>query len=636
MSRRTEIALFCAVLLLAGVLRLGWPELTEFKRDEAHVYGLALDLAEFKALPLRGIGSSVGLPNSPVSVYLFALPLCLWKSPLAATLFVGALNTASVALAYAMTRRYWGARAALFAALLYAAAPWAVIYSRKIWAQNLLPLFVTGYAFTALLAFVEGRRRWLSAHLVLLAISAQLHYAALTLIPLTALLMWLFRRNVDWRALGWGIAAALLTMLPFALYVAMQGGHSAGRLELLARPVQISADALTLSALVMLGTELHSLAGPLAFRDYLATIPDLSPLLYLGGLLVLAGFLMTLWTWRRHRTSAGSSVKHEAALVLALWLALPIVVFIPHTTPIFPHYFIVLFPAPFVLAGIFLDALLRRFPSRTFQLIGGLVPLAIAAGQVWTFAALLNFVSARATPGGFGVPLGYLLRVAALAQSAPDVLVVSEGADPRVDETPAVFHVLLRGVPHRFVDGRTTAVLPAGEAMVILWPGAQPLPGEAAYRAWGGGQWSSVLPLRAGEGDVRAVTGSGVGPGVPRVREASALLSNGAEIVGSGGDSALWQLWWRAAEVGAAEDVTLFAHLLDANGRRVAQADVPTYPTSGWRAGDWVVSYFPLNAEGVMVRAGMYDSLTHTPVDVLDAGGQPAGPWVEFALEGEP
>src|SRR5574341_2504115 len=165
-----EWTLVSVVLLLAGLLRLGWPGLTEFKQDEAHLYALALNLAEFKAFPLRGIGSSVGPPNAPMSVYLYALPLFVWKSPLAASLFVGALNTASVVVAYALARRYWGPRAALVSALLYAAAPWAVIYCRKIWAQDLLPLFVVGYVFSGLLAFVESRSRWVIAHFILLAV----------------------------------------------------------------------------------------------------------------------------------------------------------------------------------------------------------------------------------------------------------------------------------------------------------------------------------------------------------------------------------------------------------------------------------------------------------------------------------
>ena len=151
--RRTELLLAGALLLLAGTLRMGWPAATEFKADEARLYALALDAATGAGLPLRGIGTSVGFPNFPLSVWLYALPLWVWPHPYSAVLFTGALNTLAVAACWWLARRVWGAEAALLAALLYAASPWAIIYSRKLWAQNLLPLFVMGWAASGLLAF---------------------------------------------------------------------------------------------------------------------------------------------------------------------------------------------------------------------------------------------------------------------------------------------------------------------------------------------------------------------------------------------------------------------------------------------------------------------------------------------------
>ena len=75
--------------------------------------------------PLRGISSSVGFPNFPMSVWLYALPLFISPHPYAATLFTGLLNTLSVAASYWLVRRYWGPTAAIAAALLYATNPWA-------------------------------------------------------------------------------------------------------------------------------------------------------------------------------------------------------------------------------------------------------------------------------------------------------------------------------------------------------------------------------------------------------------------------------------------------------------------------------------------------------------------------------
>ena len=128
------------------------------------------------------------------------------------------------------------------------------------------------------------------------------------------------------------------------------------------------------------------------------------------------------------------------------------------------------------------------------------------------------------------------------------------------------------------------------------------------------------------------MVGSSVTLAIPRPRDASALLSNGAELLGSGGDATRWELWWRAPGPVEGENYHVFAHLLDANGERIAQADEATYAVNDWRPGDLVVNYFVLEGEGVTVRAGMYTYPSFAPALVLDAAGNPAGQWIEFPL----
>ncbi len=659
-ARLPERVALAGALALAALLRLGWPGLTEFKPDEAHLYALALDLAEFKAFPLRGISSSVGLPNSPMSVYLYALPLFIWKSPLAATLFVGALNTASVALAYAMTRRYWGPRAALVSVLLYAAAPWAVIYSRKIWAQNLLPLFVVGYIFSGLLAFIESRWKWLTVHLILLAILIQIHFSGIALAPITAVLLIVFRKRLDRRSLMAGTVGALITAVPFVFFVMRQGIRMSGgdlTTGLLVFPLfviavilgtHITPDALQMSALVIQGIQIHSLAGSEAYRAFLASVPNFTPLLWAGGGLVAlsAVYVVNAWVTVR-RAGQRLSLMNKAEMIVVLWLILPILFFTPHTFPVFPHYFILLFPAPYLLSGIGLNAVLARWRTRWQRIALWLLPLVIVGGQAWLSLALLRFVGTQNTPGAFGTPLGRLIESAEAAKrlGSEDVLILSHGADPNIDTIPAVFDALLRGVPHRFIDGGTTAVFPAGSATVILWPGDYT--SVDLYRLWGGGQWSDTVSLRAGEGEVRFAVGSGVTLAIPRPRAASALLNNGAELLGSGGDATRWELWWLAPGPVEGENYHVFAHVLDANGERIAQADQATYVSHAWRSNDLVVNYFVLAGpvlerggvpdlirpgQGVTVRAGMYAYPSLAPAVVLDAAGDPAGEWIEFPL----
>ena len=75
---RAEWLAFAAVIALAAAVRLARPDLTEFKADEGRLLTLALQAAAGD-VPLHGIASSVGFPNAPLSVWLYALPLLFWR-----------------------------------------------------------------------------------------------------------------------------------------------------------------------------------------------------------------------------------------------------------------------------------------------------------------------------------------------------------------------------------------------------------------------------------------------------------------------------------------------------------------------------------------------------------------------------
>jgi 4-amino-4-deoxy-L-arabinose transferase-like glycosyltransferase len=612
------------ILGLAAVLRLGWPGLTEFKADEARLLALALDMAELKSFPLRGLGSSVGVPNFPVSVWLFALPLFVSKHPYAATLFVAVLNTAAVYLCYRLTRRYWGEPAALTAALLFAASPWAVIYSRKIWAQDLLPLFVLGYVGSALAAFVDGRRGFLALHIVLLAVVIQIHFSALAFLPLTLLLLVFFWRRArdGWKEIALGAGAALLTGVPFAIW--MLGRSGAGGLSLIAdvlsRPASVTADSLRFTWMVLTGADIHALAGPGAFRAYLDSIPNIDGVRWLWGLLVLGGLALALYR------------RRPAGLILAAWLIVPVVFFVRHSTPVFPHYFIIVLPAGYMLAGVMVQSLVeisaRRGLNETaagFAMAGLVTVTALAQAAVWM--ALLFFVGANDTRGGFGTPLETLLNAAQSAKQAmaarpaPEILVVGEGDDPAIHEFPAVMDVLLRDTSHRFVDGNAAVLLPGGGAVVLM------APGDLRARAWYAGcaTAGACRPVSAGDSAPR-------GPGAPEIAivELPAaveveiatpfpeprLLANGVELLGWEARP-VWTVIWRVGYLPPAADYHFFNHALG------AQTDGVGYPSRYWRDGDRVISFFDLDSAGGPVRVGMYEYPSITNVPVMDALGNP-------------
>ena len=636
-SRRVELAVLAAILILAGGLRMGWPGLTEFKADEAHLMKLALDMVEGLRFPMRGIGSSVGFPNAPMSVWLYALPLVVWRHVYSATLFTGLLNTLAVLGCWWFVRRYWGSTAALAAALMYAVSPWAVMYSRKIWAQNLLPLFVVGWAISAGLAFVERRPRFVLLHLLCLAVAVQLHLSAIALIVATVVFFLLFWRRVDWRLALLGVGVAVLTALPFGYYLVSTGLGPGAALDAV-QNFESSTDLTSFrhAWLISLGREIHSLAGPSAFRDYLATVPDISLAHWFWGALILGGLGGLGWqAWRRRGDQAA-----EAGLLVVVWALVPPLFFVRHSTPVFTHYFITTYPAQYIAAGAAFALLARWLRGAGWAVLGASV-----AAQVWIWLALLAFVGSQTTPGAFGTPLAMQVQAADLAQtmlveeSAAEILIAGSGEFPEFDQFTTVNSVLLRSVPHRFVDVSRSAVFPAAPAIVLL----DHPPGEMAVHYLAQARRAASVPLRAGEGTLQVIALSGEAAPAPDFEfKPPYLLANGVTLFGyespvqNDDGTAVWLIYWRPGTA-SETDYHFFNHLMDGQGQRVGQADAAAFSARQWQVGDIIVSRFvlawPVDAGGTLtMRTGMYTYPAIENISVLDVAGNPYTDAVEIQL----
>jgi 4-amino-4-deoxy-L-arabinose transferase-like glycosyltransferase len=642
---RGEVAAVLVILLVAAVARMGWPGLTEFKADEGRLLTMALDMSD-GAFAVRGISSSVGFPNFPMSVWLYSLPLFIWPHPIAATLFTGLLATLAVALTYWLARRYWGVQAALAAMLLFAASPWAVIFSRKIWAQNLLPLFVVGWAAAAALAFVDGKRPYLVLHLLCLAVAVQIHFAAISLVPVTLLCLVLFRHRVSAGYLALGAVLSLLTAAPFLWYLwsrwQVEGGLSLSTGE--------SSSALALESLshtltITLGNGIQALAGPL-FAEQLWWRPVLILVYVVWGLLLLGGVgYLVKFVFRRW-----SLPSTQVGFIWLAWLLLPALVFLYQWASIYIHYFIAVLPAPYLIAGVGFSRLLSGRRS-AFRLIGWAALVITAAIQLVTIGATLRYVAAHPLEGGFGVPLMTKLAVADNARrllmetGAAEVLVAGDGSYPGQDDFPAEFNALLHDVSRRFVDLNREALFPAAVSVILMdtaqherFTSTRDIYLEAAGKA-------ESVPVAGSDLAYTVVALPPSAAPEPGVRLAEpALLSNFVRLFGHNPLRAewggLWDIFWQPADQAEPAGYHFFNHLIDAAGTRIAQDDAAAFNPSQWRPGDIVISRFLLAPDSGgslpwQVRTGMYRYPSLEAVPILDEAANPAGDYLELDATGE-
>ncbi|GEM_PF-4750067 len=411
-----------ATVLLAALLRFWRLDLAEFKGDELAVTRLAFALAQQGRWPDRGIVSSLGTYNSALFVYVEALPALLWASPLALTALVAALNVLAVALAIGLARRYFGSVTALVSGLLFASTPWAVVFSRKIWEQDLLPPVVLIF-FLALFAVVIDRKpRGMLVCGVAAAVAIQLHPSAVVLpvVALFALLLW--PERFPWRYVAAACALAIVVLL---LYVwaewwhgfadwqfALQGGTNSGLGPLLGLVVALINWLEAASGWQVLG---QFTPTGLSHNDPIyVTLADISTwvMLALAAVYLLAQCrrLLATGAHRNDRTA-------QALLLLTFWLLVPPLLLGISSLLTYPHYFIVSYPAPFLAIGVFAAMLINQGRGRRDAVLT--VIALVAMLNTATVARYLLSVDRSTFPNVYGLPLAFDNQIAAaIAQDA--------------------------------------------------------------------------------------------------------------------------------------------------------------------------------------------------------------------------
>jgi hypothetical protein len=663
--RGWELWLVVAILLLATVLRVGWPTMTEFKFSEARLAALALEVTREGRIPLVGVPSSAGFDHSPISAYLYVPAFLFTTDPIPATIYGGLVGVAAVALCWWLARRWPGGGrwAAMTATLIFAVSPWSVAFSRKIWQVAFVPLLTLAFIGLAISALIEGsgpapskRRQWrLAWAIVAYALLVQVHPSAISLAPAFVLWLIVFWRRIRFVPLLVGGVLGILTAVPFLAHQIQSGWPALVSLgSLPAAEWDLSAVQLGWEAIS--GRSIHALAG--ASYPLLTIVPELDRSFDLIGWLALGASLGLLWRvvtrWR-----AAEPTEQQAAridLVLLSWLIVPIVLNVRHSLELHLHFFALVAPAAYLIigraAGIVLRNVRSRAPKwyRPLALAGAAVLGVLALAQVIALVLMGRFVATNETPGGFGVPLTRYLDVAhdtvkAVYQTnAAEVLVVGQGDSTVVDEMPAVFDVLLRDrVAYRFVDGESAAVFPANRSVALLSPDA----GGAAewYSAWPmqelgngfrlvalEGSWPQALPWS--ENPLEPVAG-------PRT------FQNGVEIQhyawepgreGSGRFWLQWQVLWLSPD-----DTHFYVQVLDREEQIWGHQDSPGYPTDLRQKGDRILTGFDIiptertSGTPYWGRSGLYLYPQVVNLPVIDEAGNQAGETVVMGpLSGEP
>ncbi|MBZ0303089.1 MAG: glycosyltransferase family 39 protein [Anaerolineae bacterium] len=636
MSRRPALALqyipLVAILLLAGLLRLGWPGVNSFAFDEARLSLISLDMARGGQFAALGMPSSVGVPNLPAAAWVYSLPYVLSPDPLLATQFTGVLSLLTVAGTWGLARRAWGVWAATVAALLLAASPYAVLYSRSIWAQDLLPVLGLAWAWTAFLGAAQGRRWAIGAHVFLAGLAFQVHFAGAALILPTAYFFVRFRWWRYWLPVLIGGAVALLALLPFVMEVACCRPDILDQYRsALGGPAQI--DLLGWAQLGQLALGLDwgfLLLGDLQPPDSVWVALIVAGLLP-AGLITLIGLLI-----RARRVPEPPRESALLAEIVLAWLAASPLFFMRHGTPVWVHYHLAALPALALLAGTGtqLGQVLRGgtarqtspWATRASPLPRGradslyplsLTVLTLLVALAWSAQLAQGFDRAGQveTPNGLGTPLAATRRAAASVPEDLPVLFFTHGDNPAVDGEAAVFAALWWGRDYRIVQGDSLLILPPYPADLMAT--LRPIQAWEEIDSAGLIQAAQTFPRRAGAEPFMATEYDGATNLAGfTLLDTPIALTDGVQLEGwkarRVGPRLRISTLWRVLELPTLGTIQQFHHLRTTETLDAAPPlDISDVPLSAhrWQIGDRLVvmgDFFVDEASSFWVDVGHY------------------------------
>jgi 4-amino-4-deoxy-L-arabinose transferase-like glycosyltransferase len=223
LSTKVEWLILAAIVVVGAWLRFQHLDLLEFKGDEAFAANRALEFVRGGKLPTSGLMSSMLVPNPPLFCWLL-IPMFFITSNIAAVCgMIAGLGLAAVVATWWIGRKYYGPWTGLIAAALFATAPWAVIYSRKIWAQDFVPVFATATMWAAH-ALVLGKKPKAVFWLLCLPLCViQIHYSGFALSATAVAIFLVLRPKIDWRLAVAGIAVAAAVAIPYVVEQQQKG-----------------------------------------------------------------------------------------------------------------------------------------------------------------------------------------------------------------------------------------------------------------------------------------------------------------------------------------------------------------------------------------------------------------------------
>lgn len=433
-ERHAVYAGAAAVGAVTAWLRLRDLSSMEFGYDEALVLGIAQRVVDGDLTTVSNF-SSVDARNPPLFPYLIALPGLIGDGPIAATAFVGVCSVLAAILTVLVAWPRLGAFAAITAGMLFAVAPWAVRFGRKLWSPDILPV-VTVVLLLCLFLVLERDRTWaVGAVPVLLCACFQLHFSAVALAAPVVVVLAYRLRALHLGALVLGVVGAVLLFSPYMWHELQNGFFDLHRLagEGGDGPTAWNwagvSRAIDRTSQLVSAEDWRYMLGPdeVGFASDHRLVRIAGRAAGLGTVFaLLAGTVLLSVRVTRRASPSGRwpfvalDVATAREALLVVWLIVVWLSFVSSAPArVFPHYLIVTYPISFLVIGILVRDVRDRVSRTRWRPLHVAVPAAVAAATLGLAGFTLASQSFVAANGGAAGDYGVAYRhIAALARFA--------------------------------------------------------------------------------------------------------------------------------------------------------------------------------------------------------------------------
>ncbi len=456
--RRSEWCVLALIVCIGAWLRFSHLELIEFKADEAIAAHLALQFVESGDFPSRGLKSSIGVTNPPLFIHLLIPMFAVTSNLTLISCFIALLGLCAVIMCWHVGRKYYGSFVGLFAASMFAVSPWAVIYSRKLWAQDFVPILSTATIWAMHSLILAKRPKTIFWVLLLPLATIQIHFSGFALTATAFVLLLVLRPKIDWRYAAAGVITAVLLAIPYIqsqaadnwIEIRRMAEQRSGRNWQIPRGMTIHpesgfslprrpSESWIHAQAIMNSGEIEDILGLSTDRKFdPKKVYEQKGLQYFSETLLVGESLLRiqrgafigaiLWLLMRAvrslvRTSQQKKKtrwltririeEEQRAWILGLWVAIPIGVFSTAGLWTYVSYYTVLYPSHFLATAVVIGALLTKFPGpRTRLTLSGILGLIL----LWNVIFVLDLYQFLGRNGGaqgaYGSGLGYKQAVA--------------------------------------------------------------------------------------------------------------------------------------------------------------------------------------------------------------------------------